>query len=103
MTGEATRRPAAVVGDQSQLFVALDPEAFARREVFTAGLARLAEAMKSVDPAPGFDEALIPGEPQERAAMEAALLGTPLADATITLLAQLAGTLSLDFPTALDS
>jgi LDH2 family malate/lactate/ureidoglycolate dehydrogenase len=103
MTGEAIPRPGAVVGNQSQIFVALDPEAFAGREVFTAGLARLAEAMKSVRPAPGFDEVLMPGEPEERAATEAALHGIPLADATITLLAELASTLSLDFPTALDS
>jgi LDH2 family malate/lactate/ureidoglycolate dehydrogenase len=103
MTGEAISRPGAVVGNQSQIFVALDPTAFAGREVFTAGLARLAEAMKSVDPAPGYEEVLVPGEPEERAAADAAALGVPLADATIALLSDLAEALSLDFPNPIDS
>jgi LDH2 family malate/lactate/ureidoglycolate dehydrogenase len=102
MTGEAIPRPGAVVGNQSQIFLALDPDAFAGRETFTAGLGRLAEAMKSVDPAPGYQEVLMPGEPEERAAAEAATLGIPLADATIALLSDLAETLSLDFPAAID-
>jgi LDH2 family malate/lactate/ureidoglycolate dehydrogenase len=102
MTGEAIPRPGAVVGNQSQIFIALDTQAFAGREVFTAGLGRLAEAMKSVDPAPGYEEVLMPGEPEERAAADAAALGIQLADATIALLSDLAEELSLDFPTAIE-
>jgi len=102
MTGEAIPRPGAVVGNQSQIFIALDTEAFAGHDVFTAGLGRLAEAMKSVDPAPGYEEVLMPGEPEERAAADAAALGIPLADATVALLSDLAKALSLEFPAAVE-
>jgi LDH2 family malate/lactate/ureidoglycolate dehydrogenase len=98
MTGAVSRRPGATVGSPSQLFVALDPAAFAGRDAFADGIRRLANAIKEVGPAPGFDEVLLPGELEHRAAAESKRLGVPLAPSTVQLLSELAASSSLALP-----
>lgn len=101
MTGAAGRRGGGQVGSVSQFFLALDPDAFAGREAFAAGFSRLAEAITDADPAPGFDEVMLPGERERRAAQHAAVAGIELAPSTVQLLAELATELSLSLPAPL--
>ena len=98
MTGAVVPRQGAKVGSPSQLFLVLDPEAFAGREAFADGIGRLADAITGVAPAPGFDEILLPGDLEHRAAIEAEQAGVPLAATTVQLLSGLAGSLSVPMP-----
>jgi LDH2 family malate/lactate/ureidoglycolate dehydrogenase len=101
MTGAAGRRGGGRVGSVSQFFLALDPDAFAGREAFAAGFARLADAITGADPAPGFDEVMLPGERERRVAQRSVASGVELAPSTIQLLAELATELSLSPPAPL--
>jgi LDH2 family malate/lactate/ureidoglycolate dehydrogenase len=103
MTGPPVGRAGAKVGSVGQIFLALDPEAFAGREAFSSSLRRFADAMKAVEPAPGFAEVLVPGEPELRAAETSAAEGVPLARPTVALLAELAHTLSVSLPASITS
>jgi LDH2 family malate/lactate/ureidoglycolate dehydrogenase len=103
MTGAPANRPGARVGSVGQLFVVLDPSAFAGRDGFLSGMDRLVAAMKSVPPASGFSEVLLPGEPELRAAEFAARRGIPLTQSTLKLLSDLAQSLSLTFPEAIET
>jgi LDH2 family malate/lactate/ureidoglycolate dehydrogenase len=98
MTGAAGRRGGGTVGSVSQLFLALDPDAFAGRPAFAVGFDRLAVAITGAVPAPGFDEVLLPGEREHRAAQLAASAGIELAPTTVQLLEELATELSLRPP-----
>ncbi len=98
MTGAAGRRGGGAVGSVSQLFLALDPDAFAGSEAFAAGFEKLAAAISGAEPAPGFDEVLLPGEREYRAAQQAATAGVELAPTTVQLLDELASELSLSTP-----
>jgi LDH2 family malate/lactate/ureidoglycolate dehydrogenase len=98
MTGTAVPRPGAVVGSVGHLFLVLDPNAFVGRPAFESAMARFVDALKSVDPAPGHDEVLLPGELEARAARAAARDGVPLAPATIQLLSELGQNLSVSLP-----
>jgi LDH2 family malate/lactate/ureidoglycolate dehydrogenase len=101
MTGEPLAREGAAPGSVGNLFLVIDPEAFAGRAVFEDGLARLADAMVATRPAPGADAVLFPGQLEERAAADARARGVPLAPTTIDLLAELAAELGLPDPVAL--
>lgn len=98
MTGAVARRPGVNVGSPSQLFLALDPDAFAGREAFADGIRRLADAIKAVRPAVGVDEVLLPGELEHRAAADAERSGVPLAPSTVQFLSEFATSASLPFP-----
>ena len=63
------------------LFLVLDPGAFRPREAFDADARRLVEAIRTTRPAPGFQEVLLPGEPERRTAQERQARGIPM-DAT---------------------
>jgi LDH2 family malate/lactate/ureidoglycolate dehydrogenase len=98
MTGAAGRRGTGRVGGVSQFFLVVDPDAFAGREAFAAGFARLAEAITEAEPAPGFDEVILPGEREHRVAQHTAATGIKLASSTVQLLVELATELSLSPP-----
>ena len=63
------------------LMIALDPRAFDEATDFRQHVGSLKEQVKAVKPADGFDEVLLPGEPEARAYQERARHGIPLPDA----------------------
>lgn len=95
MTGAPTRQTPGVLGHVGQLFLALDPRAFVGAAEFEAGIVRFLDAVKAIEPAPGFEEVLLPGELEQRSTQTAARFGVPLADASVELLTQLADELSI--------
>lgn len=62
----------------SQMFLAIDPARFMPLAEFEARMARLKELVKSSEPARGYDEVLIGGEPEWRAAEERRRTGIPI-------------------------
>ena len=101
MTGAPAARAGAAVGSVGNLFLVLDPAAFVGRDVFEEGLARLADLVTAVPPAPGFEEVLLPGQLEQRAAAAAAASGVPLASATLRQLGELAADLDVALPVAI--
>ncbi len=62
-------------------FVAIDPGAFGARAAYGQAADELLAQIKSVRPAPGFDEVLLPGEPEQRA-RAARASGVPVDEVT---------------------
>lgn len=89
MTGRALPREGAAPGSVGNLFLVIDPEAFADRAAFEDGLARLADAVLDVRPAAGVEEVLFPGQLEERSAVDARAHGVPIAATTVELAADL--------------
>jgi ureidoglycolate dehydrogenase (NAD+) len=65
------------VQDVGSFHLALDPGPLIGTEAFAERLAGLLAGLSAIPPAPGFDEVLVPGEPEERAA-RARAAGIPL-------------------------
>ena len=81
----------------SGMFVlAVDPEVFRPFEEFAAAVASLFQRVKSVPPAPGFDEVLVPGEPEERSRMRRQAEGIPVPEETWSRLESVARELGVD-------
>jgi uncharacterized oxidoreductase len=80
------------------LFLVLDMAAFRPLAETMADGARLAETVKAVPPAPGFDEVLLPGEPEQRMQSERRAQGILVDDATWALLAEDAAQLQIEWP-----
>ena len=62
-------------------FFCVDPAAFGPREAYAESMAELTARIKHVRPAPGFEEVLLPGEPEHRS-RQARSAGIPIDDAT---------------------
>jgi LDH2 family malate/lactate/ureidoglycolate dehydrogenase len=73
-----------------QLFVAIDPDRFAGRELFGSRVGDLVAAVKATRPAEGFSEVLVPGEPEHRAESVAASEGVALPPESVAELRALA-------------
>ena len=101
LTGSASSGSATRTGTVGSLYVAIDPERFAGREAFAAQIARLVDVIKATPPAPGYDEVLVPGELEARAAQSAGETGIELDGTTIDLLRVLAMGETVLFPNAL--
>ena len=67
--------------DVGHFHLAIDVERLAGRERAGELLARLLGDLKAVPPAPGFDEVLAPGDPEDRARAEREQSGVPIAPA----------------------
>lgn len=63
-------------------FLAIDPAVFRPRAEFEAAARAILDRMKAVPPAPGFEEVLVPGEPEVRSRAERERDGIPVAEAT---------------------
>ncbi|MDE2818399.1 MAG: Ldh family oxidoreductase [Chloroflexota bacterium] len=63
------------------LMMALDPRAFDEDTDFQRHVGDLMQVVKATPPAAGFDEVLLPGEPEARAYRDRAKNGIPLPDA----------------------
>ncbi len=72
------------------LLLALSPQAFDDSTDFAAQVAALKRRVKAVQPATGFDEVLLPGEPEARSHAQRVQAGIPLPDAVWADLRELA-------------
>jgi LDH2 family malate/lactate/ureidoglycolate dehydrogenase len=75
--------------------LALDPERTVGRERFAAVLSGLLDELRKIPPAPGFEEVLVAGDPEERAERERSADGIPLPDALVEKLEALSGELGV--------
>ena len=71
------------------LLGAIDPARFVPPEAFAGSVDRLAGQLKATPPAPGFDEVLLPGEPEERAESRHRRDGVPIPEELASELAAL--------------
>lgn len=78
------------------LLLALSVEAFTERARFDRLVEELLGRVKRVKPLLGYDEVLLPGEPEARAYAERARIGIPIPDRTWADLAALARDLGVD-------
>jgi LDH2 family malate/lactate/ureidoglycolate dehydrogenase len=75
--------------------LALDPERTVGRERFAAVMAGLVDELRAIPPAPGFDEVLVAGDPEDRAERERSAGGIPLPAALVAKLEALSGELGV--------
>ena len=80
------------------LLMTLSPEAFDEDTDFVQQVEALKQRVKSVQPAEGFDEVLLPGEPESRSYAERITSGIPLPDRVWADLQKLADQLNLPLP-----
>ena len=80
------------------LLMALAPEAFDEGTDFAEHVDVLARRVKAVQPAEGFDEVLLPGEPEARSYAERQESGIPLPDAVWADLCALAAEFAIPMP-----
>jgi ureidoglycolate dehydrogenase (NAD+) len=78
--------------------LALDPERTVGRERFASVLSGLLDELRAIPPAPGFEEVLVAGDPEERAERERRAGGIPLPDALAAKLEALSGELGVPVP-----
>lgn len=83
------------------LFVAFSIEAFRPLEAFLADGAALCEQVKAVPPAAGFDEVLLPGEPEHRSAESRRADGIPVDESAWAQLTAAAAEWGVAVPTGL--
>jgi len=78
--------------------LALDPERTVGRERFASVLSGLLDELRAIPPAPGFEEVLVAGDPEERAERERTAGGIPLPDALVAKLEALSNELGVPVP-----
>ena len=78
------------------VLIGIDPAVFRPRDEYGAAVDRLYDRVTGVQPAPGFDEVLIPGEPERRARREQRASGVEVAPATLQTLLDTAEKLGVD-------
>lgn len=78
------------------VFVAIDPGVFRPASQFTAAVDATVEKIKAVPPAVGFDEVLLPGEPEQRSRARRLVEGISLPDNSWETLKQLASRYGVD-------
>jgi 3-hydroxyisobutyrate dehydrogenase len=80
------------------LVIAIDPARFAGREAFASRLGDLVDELKAARLAPGFEEVLVPGEPEHLLELTAEVDGVPLPAPTLEALEALAAGEGIAFP-----
>jgi LDH2 family malate/lactate/ureidoglycolate dehydrogenase len=78
------------------LLIAFDPAMFAPRGEYEAEVDAVLGRLKAVEPAAGFDEVLVPGEPESRSRRRRSAEGVPLPEATWQALVETGRKLQLD-------
>lgn len=71
-----------IYGRSGATIIALDAGLFRPAEEFARAAEAVAARIKAVPPAPGFDEVVLPGEPEARAHERRSLEGIPVAEST---------------------
>lgn len=82
------------------LFMALSIEAFRPLDEFMADGEELANTMHATPARAGFDEVLLPGEPERRTTAERAANGIPVDETTWSQLVETAGEYGVEVPSA---
>jgi ureidoglycolate dehydrogenase (NAD+) len=77
---------------------AIDPARFVPPEAFAGSVDRLAGQLKATPPAPGFDEVLLPGEPEDRAEARHRRDGVPIPEELRRELVELGVAYGIDWP-----
>ncbi|QUM71004.1 Ldh family oxidoreductase [Sphingopyxis granuli] len=88
-------------GGFNGLVLAVDPEAFGSAALFGTLVDQLAQAIHKLEPAPGFNAVMLPGERGDQCEAERGAEGIPLAKGTAERLSELAATLGVKVPKAL--
>ena len=78
------------------VLIGIDPGVFRPRDEYGAAVDGLFDRITGVEPAPGFSEVLIPGEPERRARSEQLATGVEVAPATLQTLLDTAEKLGVD-------
>ncbi|HEY3082335.1 MAG TPA: Ldh family oxidoreductase [Chloroflexota bacterium] len=78
------------------LLIAFDPAMFAPRPEYEAAVDDVLDRLKAVEPAPGFEEVLVPGEPESRSRRRRSAEGVPVPEATWQALVETGRKLELD-------
>jgi ureidoglycolate dehydrogenase (NAD+) len=84
--------------DVGSFHLALDPERFIGRDAFAAVLTGMLGDLKQIAPAAGFDEVLVPGEPEARASARRDRDGVPLPGVLWDSLVTLSGEVNVPVP-----
>jgi uncharacterized oxidoreductase len=98
LTGRGCPALPGFVPGNGVLFIVLSIEPFRPVEDFLADGAALCEQVKAVPPAPGFDEVLLPGEPEQRTAERRRAEGIMVDEATWAQLTAAAAALGVAVP-----
>jgi LDH2 family malate/lactate/ureidoglycolate dehydrogenase len=85
----------------SHMFLAVDIGRFMPVEDFTGRVERLVNTVKSAEPATGYDEIMVAGDPEWRTETERRRLGIPLGDGTWKTLVETAVKLGVPVPAGL--
>ena len=84
-----------VYGRSGTLVLAIDSGLFRERAAFRRGVDETLARVKAVPPAPGFDEVMVPGEPEARTRAQRQREGIYVEDATVAAIRQTAAALGL--------
>jgi LDH2 family malate/lactate/ureidoglycolate dehydrogenase len=95
-----TRPPASAGRGGGVVVLALNPRAFAAPDAFAGTMDSMTQAVKAVAPAPGFEEVLLPGEPEAKSRAERRARGIPIPADTWDALAEAAGRFDIPMPEA---
>ena len=90
LTGGAGAGSAPPAAGAGYLVIAIDPDRFAGHDTFVSRLGDLRDELKAARLAPGFDELLVPGEPEHRRELAARAEGIELPSVTVEALEALA-------------
>lgn len=80
--------------------LALDPQRTVGRDAFADVLGGLLDELRAIPPAPGFDEVLVAGDPEDRARAERERTGIPIEPALWARLCELSDELGVSVPAA---
>jgi LDH2 family malate/lactate/ureidoglycolate dehydrogenase len=80
--------------------LALDPERTVGRAAFAGVLGGMLDELRAIPPAPGFDEVLVAGDPEDRARAERERTGIPIEPALWARLCELSDELGVSVPVA---
>jgi ureidoglycolate dehydrogenase (NAD+) len=86
---------------QNSVVAAIDISAFTDVEGFKADVDTLIEGLRALPPAEGFDEVMVPGEPEDRTYEERRRDGIPLPAGTVSNLRDVAASLGIELPAEL--
>ncbi len=86
---------------QNSVVAAIDISVFTDVEGFKADVDTLVEGLHALPPAEGFDEVMVPGEPEDRTHEERKRDGIPLPHGTVSNLQEVAVSLGIELPAEL--
>ena len=98
LTGSGVPQEGAGIINNGAFFILLRIETFRALGAFFGDAHNYVEFFKSVRPAPGFDEVMLPGEPEARTAAERRAHGIPVDDVTWSHLGEAAAGVGVTVP-----